>query len=188
MTFGGCSTGKKPLLLVCLSGYYDFFIVALGLGRVSIIVRTKNQSVAWNESGSLSRARMFLVRWNGHIKRYLRVEKQRKCAIDFERSHRFSADGRIWCRWVIKFRFKRSSLISQGAGSMRMAESGLESNSQSRRNYSCLKTLQLQNKSDRNYIKNAPRGTGKVIVYLISDLNIENKEIVRPFSQRVRGS
>jgi signal transduction histidine kinase len=45
---------------------------------------------------------------------------------------------------------------------------------------------QLQNKSDRHYVKNVPDNSNDVFISSL-DLNIENKEIVRPFQPTVRG-
>jgi signal transduction histidine kinase len=186
MIFDGCFSRKKPLLLVCLSGIM-IFILLFSWGGYRFFLDNKISRLAWRESEVLSRSANVFSREMGHIKRVtLLLRNSVNARLTSKDQTVFSAD---WEDLVVDefSQFARtSSLISQVRWIMPNGQERIRINAQAGV-ITRVDDAQLQDKSDRNYIKNAPRGTENDVYVSALDLNIENKEIVRPFQPTVRG-
>ncbi|MDE8604559.1 HAMP domain-containing sensor histidine kinase [Marinomonas sp. RSW2] len=186
MIFGKFFSRKTPLLLVCLSGIM-IFILLLSWGGYRFFLDNKISQLAWNESEVLSRSATVFSREMGHIKRVtLLLRNSVNARLTSKNQTAFSAD---WEELVVDefSQFARtSSLISQVRWIMPNGLERVRINSQAGV-ITRVDDSQLQDKSDRNYIKNAPRATENDVYVSSLDLNIENKEIVRPFQPTVRG-
>ena len=186
MIFGGFFSRRKPLLLVCLSGFM-IFILLLSWGGYRFFLDNKISQLAWNESEVLSRSATVFSREVGHIKRVtLLLRNSVNARLTSKNQTAFSTD---WEDLIVDefSQFARTSdLISQVRWIMPNGRERVRINSQAGV-ITRVDDSQLQDKSDRDYIKNAPHGTENEVYVSALDLNIENKEIIRPFQPTVRG-
>jgi signal transduction histidine kinase len=185
MIFNGSFLQKKSLLFVFLSSIM-IFILLLSWGAYRFFLDNKISQLAWNESEVLSRSTNFFILEMGHIKRVtLLLSNSVNARLTLEDKIVFPAD---WEDQVVDefSQFARTSdLISQVRWIMPNGRERIRINAQAGV-ITRVTNDQLQNKADRNYIKNAPRSAGNVVYVSSLDLNIENKEIVRPFQPTVR--
>ncbi|WP_031214939.1 sensor histidine kinase [Marinomonas profundimaris] len=182
---------KKTQIFMCMSAI-AVFITVLSFGSYRYFLDNKISQLAWTESEVLSRSASAFSREIGHIKRVTlllrnsvnaRLISQQAPASDQMASSddwkvrvadefsRFAQTSRLisQVRWIAPNGQELVRINAQDGVITRVSES------------------QLQDKSDRGYVKNAPR-VGDNTVYISSlDLNIENQEIVRPFQPTVRG-
>jgi signal transduction histidine kinase len=182
---------KKTQIFMCMSAI-AVFISVLSFGSYRYFLDNKISQLAWTESEVLSRSASAFSREIGHIKRVTlllrnsvnaRLISQQAPASDQMASSddwkarvadefsRFAQTSRLisQVRWIAPNGQELVRINAQDGVITRVSES------------------QLQDKSDRGYVKNAPR-VGDNTVYISSlDLNIENQEIVRPFQPTVRG-
>ncbi|WP_409418821.1 sensor histidine kinase [Marinomonas sp. RS-M-Aa-14] len=193
---------QKSLLCMYLSGIF-VFIVLLSWGSYRFFLDNKISQLAWNESEVLSRSASVFSREMGHIKRVTlllhnsinaRLSSQNAASQNSALVQGLSLsqnETTIPADWeaqvVDEFnQFARtSSLISQVRWIMPDGQEHIRINSQAGVIYR-VPEGQLQNKSDRHYVQHAPDSSNEVYISSL-DLNIENKEIVRPFQPTVRG-
>tara|TARA_R110001606_G_C15372779_1_gene649709 strand:- start:13 stop:1299 length:1287 start_codon:yes stop_codon:yes gene_type:complete len=201
MAFGK-RMSQKSLLCIYLSGIF-VFIVLLSWGSYRFFLDNKISQLAWNESEVLSRSASVFSREMGHIKRVTlllrnsinaRLSSQNAASQNSAPVQGLSLpqnEKTIPADWeaqvVDEFnQFARtSSLISQVRWIMPDGQEHIRINSQAGV-ITRVPEEQLQNKSDRHYVQNAPTNSNDVYISSL-DLNIENKEIVRPFQPTVRG-
>ncbi|MBU2023845.1 MAG: sensor histidine kinase, partial [Gammaproteobacteria bacterium] len=187
---------QKSLFCIYLSGIL-IFIALLSWGSYRFFLDNKISQLAWNESEVLSRSASVFSREMGHIKRVTlllrnsinaRLSSQNTA---FQHSASPQNGKNIPADWeaqvVDEFnQFARtSSLISQVRWIMPDGQERVRINSQAGV-ITRVPEEQLQNKSDRPYVQNAPTNSDDIYISSL-DLNIENKEIVRPFQPTVRG-
>lgn len=199
----GKRTSQKSLLVIYLSGVL-IVIILLGVGSYRFFLDNKISQLAWSESEILSRSSSLFSREMGHIKRVTLLlrnsinarlstqniglqnsEGQNSTAASSQNETRFPVN---WEAQVVdEFnQFARtSSLISQVRWITPTGQEYIRINSQAGVITRVPDNL-LQNKSDRHYIRNVPASRNDVFISSL-DLNIENKEIVRPFQPTVRG-
>lgn len=203
----GKRMSQKSLLFMYLSGVLIFTIL-LGWGSYRFFLDNKISQLAWNESEVLSRSASVFSREIGHIKRvtlllrnsinarlsYQNTASQNAATKNLElvQSSTSSQSGKTiptdWEAQVVdEFnQFARTSnLISQVRWITPNGQEHIRVNSQAGV-ITRVPEDQLQNKSERNYVKNAPDSSKDVFISSV-DLNIENNEIVRPFQPTVRG-
>ncbi|WP_421847047.1 ATP-binding protein [Marinomonas sp.] len=182
---------QRPLLFMYLSGIF-VFIVLLSWGSYRFFLDNKISQLAWNESEVLSRSASVFSREMGHIKRVtLLLRNSINARLSAQDSTLPQGTKTIPSEWealvVDEFsQFARTSkLISQVRWIMPNGQELIRINSQADV-INRVPEDQLQNKSDRHYVQNAPDSSNDVYISSL-DLNIENKEIVRPFQPTVRG-
>jgi signal transduction histidine kinase len=181
----GKRMSQKSLLFMYLSGVL-IFIMLLSWGSYRFFLDNKISQLAWNESEVLSRSANVFSREMGHIKRVtLLLRNSINARLSTQNEKTIPSD---WEAQVVDefSQFARTSkLISQVRWIMPNGQEHIRINSQADI-ISRVPEDQLQNKSDRHYVQNAPDGVNEVYISSL-DLNIENKEIIRPFQPTVRG-
>lgn len=175
---------KRSLLRLCLFGVF-VLVLLLSVGSYRFFLDDKINQLAWNESELLSRSANVFSREMGHVKRVTlllknsikaRLISQNEYGEDVEWQNQVA--GEFW-------QFARTSdLISQVRWVTAEGKELIRINSHDGV-ITRVPDHQLQDKSDRNYVKEAPSGDEVYISAL--DLNIENQEIIRPFQPTVRG-
>ncbi|UTV99473.1 sensor histidine kinase [Marinomonas rhizomae] len=198
----GKGMSQKSLLCMYLSGIL-IIIALLSWGSYRFFLDNKISELAWNESEVLSRGTSVFSREMGHIKRVtllLRNSINARLSVqnaavqnsvpvqDLSSPQREKTIPADWEAQVVDefTQFARTSkLISQVRWIMPNGQEHIRINSQAGI-VTRVPEDQLQNKADRHYVKNAPDSIQDVYVSSL-DLNIENKEIVRPFQPTVRG-
>jgi len=186
MVFREYFSQEKSLLLVCFSGIM-IFILLLSWGSYRFFLDNKISQLAWNESEILSRSANVFSREMGHIKRVTLLLRNSVNARLVSQDN--SRDTDDWQAQVVDefSQFARTSdLISQVRWIMPNGRELIRINAQAGV-ITRVPNDQLQDKSDRHYVKDAPSGTGNDVYVSSLDLNIENKEIIRPFQPTVRG-
>lgn len=181
----GKRMSQKSLLFIYLSGILIFTIL-LSWGSYRFFLDNKISELAWNESEVLSRSASVFSREMGHIKRVtllLRNSVNARLSTQSEKTLPSNWEAQV----VDEFnQFARTSkLISQVRWIMPGGQEHIRINSQAGA-ITRVPEGQLQNKADRHYVQNAPDGVNEVYISSL-DLNIENKEIVRPLQPTVRG-
>ncbi|WP_249344422.1 HAMP domain-containing sensor histidine kinase [Marinomonas sp. CT5] len=176
---------QKSLLFMYLSGAL-IFIMLLSWGSYRFFLDNKISQLAFSESEVLSRSASVFSREMGHIKRVtLLLRNSINARLSTQNEKTIPSD---WEAQVVDefSQFARTSkLISQVRWIMPDGQEHIRINSQVGV-ISLVPEDQLQNKSDRHYVQNAPDSSNDVYISSL-DLNIENKEIVRPFQPTVRG-
>lgn len=198
----GKRMSQKSLLFIYLSGILIFTIL-LSWGSYRFFLDNKISELAWNESEVLSRGTSVFSREMGHIKRVtllLRNSINARLSVqnaavqnsvpvqDLSSQQREKTIPADWEAQVVDefTQFARTSkLISQVRWIMPGGQEHIRINSQAGA-ITRVPEGQLQNKADRHYVQNAPDGVNEVYISSL-DLNIENKEIVRPLQPTVRG-
>jgi signal transduction histidine kinase len=197
---------QKSLLFMYLSGILVFTIL-FSWGSYRFFLDNKISQLAWNESEVLSRSASVFSREMGHIKRVTlllrnsinaRLSAQNTASQTVASQNSMSQNSAssqteaiIPDDWETQVadefnQFARTSkLISQVRWIMPNGQEHIRVNSQAGVS-TRVPDDQLQNKSDRHYVKNVPDNSNDVFISSL-DLNIENKEIVRPFQPTVRG-
>ncbi|WP_249422029.1 sensor histidine kinase [Marinomonas lutimaris] len=197
---------QKSLLFMYLSGILVFTIL-FSWGSYRFFLDNKISQLAWNESEVLSRSASVFSREMGHIKRVtlllrnsinVRLSAQNTASQTVASQNSMSQNSAssqteaiIPDDWETQVadefnQFARTSkLISQVRWIMPNGQEHIRVNSQAGVS-TRVPDDQLQNKSDRHYVKNVPDNSNDVFISSL-DLNIENKEIVRPFQPTVRG-
>ncbi|WP_137170628.1 sensor histidine kinase [Marinomonas sp. FW-1] len=183
---------KKPLLAVYLIGIL-LIITLLSFGAYRYFLDSKVNQLAWTESEILSRSASVISREMGHIKRVTMLLRNSVTArltpqwTTQSQNAPFPDDWKAQVAEEFAYFAQTSELISQvrwisveGRELIRInAQAGVISR---------VSEEQLQNKSHRNYVKNAPKEANQEVYITPLDLNIENQEIVRPFQPTVRGA
>ncbi len=202
----GKRMSQKSLLFMYLSGILVFTIL-FSWGSYRFFLDNKISQLAWNESEVLSRSASVFSREMGHIKRVtlllrnsinVRLSAQNTASQTVASQNSMSQNSAssqteaiIPDDWETQVadefnQFARTSkLISQVRWIMPNGQEHIRVNSQAGVS-TRVPDDQLQNKSDRHYVKNVPDNSNDVFISSL-DLNIENKEIVRPFQPTVRG-
>lgn len=202
----GKGMSQKSLLFMYLSGILVFTIL-FSWGSYRFFLDNKISQLAWNESEVLSRSASVFSREMGHIKRVTlllrnsinaRLSAQNTASQTVASQNSMSQNSAssqteaiIPDDWETQVadefnQFARTSkLISQVRWIMPNGQEHIRVNSQAGVS-TRVPDDQLQNKSDRHYVKNVPDNSNDVFISSL-DLNIENKEIVRPFQPTVRG-
>lgn len=202
----GKRMSQKSLLFMYLSGILVFTIL-FSWGSYRFFLDNKISQLAWNESEVLSRSASVFSREMGHIKRVTlllrnsinaRLSAQNTASQTVASQNSMSQNSAssqteaiIPDDWEAQVadefnQFARTSkLISQVRWIMPNGQEHIRVNSQAGVS-TRVPDDQLQNKSDRHYVKNVPDNSNDVFISSL-DLNIENKEIVRPFQPTVRG-
>jgi signal transduction histidine kinase len=202
----GKRMSQKSLLFMYLSGILVFTIL-FSWGSYRFFLDNKISQLAWNESEVLSRSASVFSREMGHIKRVTlllrnsinaRLSAQNTASQTVASQNSMSQNSAssqteaiIPDDWETQVadefnQFARTSkLISQVRWIMPNGQEHIRVNSQAGVS-TRVPDDQLQNKSDRHYVKNVPDNSNDVFISSL-DLNIENKEIVRPFQPTVRG-
>ncbi|TYL49245.1 HAMP domain-containing histidine kinase [Marinomonas sp. IMCC 4694] len=183
-------TRKKTLLLTCLPGIF-LFIVALSWGSYRFFWDNKVSQLTWNESEILSRSASTFSREMGHIKRVtllLRNSINARLTPDNFVNHGVPPPIGWEERVVAEFsRFAQTSdLISQVRWITLEGQELIRINAQAGV-ITRVSEDQLQDKSDRHYVKNVPDGSGHQVYVSSMDVNVENKVVVRPLQPTVRG-
>jgi len=187
MLFGSYNVKKKPLLLICLSVIL-LFVFLLGLGSYRFFLENKVSELAWNESEVLSRSGSVFSREMGYIKRVtllLRNSVNARLASQTE-AEKFTNNWKGQITEEFEIFAQTSDLISQVRWIMPNGKELIRVNSKSGV-VTSVPDGQLQDKSDRSYVKNAPNSIDNDVYISSLDLNIENQEIVRPFQPTIRG-
>lgn len=202
MSHGERMSPQKSLLFLYLIGIL-IFISLFSWGGYRFFLDQKINQLAWAESELLSRSVSHFSREMGHIKQVTlllrnsieaRLHDQNidlnKTSSDKDGS--ISKEGNVttlaWEDQVVDefTKFARiSSLISQVRWILPNGQEHIRINSQGGV-ITRVAEAQLQNKSNRAYVQNAPKNFQQVYISPL-DLNIENKEVVRPFQPTVRG-
>ncbi|MGO2353564.1 MAG: sensor histidine kinase [Marinomonas foliarum] len=183
---------KKPLFFMYLVGIF-LFITLLSFGTYRYFLDGKVSQLAWTESEMLSRSASVVNREMGYIKRVTMLLRNSVTARLAPQQSTQSQNAPFPDDWKAQvaeeFRYfaQTSDLISQvrwisldGRELVRVnAQAGLVSR---------VPEEHLQNKSNRDYVKNAPKEANQEVYISPLDLNIENQEIVRPFQPTVRGA
>lgn len=178
---------KKPLLLVCISSIL-VFVFLLSWGSYRFFVENKINQLAWNESEILSQSGSVFSREVGYIKRVTLLLKNTvnaRLASQTE-AEKFTNNWKNQVTEEFELFAQTSDLISQVRWIMPNGKELIRVNSQSGV-ITRVPDGQLQDKSDRDYVINAPDDTDHEVYISSLDLNIENHEIVRPFQPTIRG-
>ncbi|MBR7888038.1 HAMP domain-containing histidine kinase [Marinomonas sp. A79] len=195
MFIGQSASKKKPLLIVCLSGIL-VFILLLSWGSYRFFWDSKVSQLALNEADILSRSVSAFSREVGHIKRVtllLRnsvrarlVLQEGKSFVDANQTEFLLAP--LEDQIVAEFtRFAQTSnLISQVRWLSLEGQELIRINSQNGLT-TRVPNNQLQDKSDRHYMDIVPKAASNDVLISSLDLNIENKEIIRPLQPTIRG-
>ncbi|MCB5161743.1 sensor histidine kinase [Marinomonas algarum] len=181
---------KKPLLTMLLSALLAFVLV-ISWGSYRFFMDHKINQLALDEAELLSRSVNVFGREVGHIRRVtllLRNSIQARLGTDHDHladaASTLSWDDRVAAEFT---RFAQTSrLISQVRWLSADGQELIRVNSQAGQ-ISRVPDRQLQDKSDRRYMKNVPDIMTDDVFISSLDLNIENKEIVRPLQPTIRG-
>lgn len=188
---------QKSLLFTSLSSLL-VFIILLSWGSYRFFLDNKVSQLAWNESEVLSRSASVFSREMGHIKRVTlllrnsinaRLASQNLINQNLPIIEKNILVNFNWEALVVDefSQFARTSdLISQVRWITPNGHEFIRINSKTGA-ISRVPEDELQDKSDRHYVKNAPVGSGNDVYISSLDLNVENKEVVRPFQPTVRG-
>ncbi|AWX99303.1 hypothetical protein A8139_04275 [Marinomonas primoryensis] len=132
------------------------FILLFSWGGYRLFLDNKTSQLAWNESEVLSRSANVFSREMGHIKRVTLLLRNSVNARLTSKDHTaFSADWEDLVVDEFSQFAQTSSLISQVRWIMPNGRERIRINSQAGV-ITRVENSQLQDKSDRNYIKNAP--------------------------------
>lgn len=172
---------------MCLFGLL-VFVFLLSWGSYRFFVENKISQLAWNESEILSRSGSDFSREVGYIKRVTLLLKNTvnaRLASQTE-AEKFTNNWKHQVTEEFELFAQTSDLISQVRWIMPNGKELIRVNSQAGV-ITRVPDGQLQDKSDRDYVINAPDDTGNEVYISSIDLNIENHEIVRPFQPTIRG-
>lgn len=182
---------KKLLLSMYLAGIL-LLIVLLSFATYRYFFDSKVSQLAWTESEVLSRSASVVNREMGYIKRVTMLLRNSVTARLISQRTSESQNAPFPDNWKAQvaeefsYFAQTSDLISQvrwmsleGRELVRInAQAGVVSR---------ISEEQLQDKSNRSYVKNAPKEANQEVYISSLDLNIENQEIIRPFQPTVRG-
>jgi|GEM_PF-729388 signal transduction histidine kinase len=193
MNFDKGMASQKLLFLLYSVGIL-MIISLLSWGGYRFFLDNKLNQLAWTESELLSRSASVFSREMGHIKQVTLLLRNsidaRLNAQTAESNESLLSIGNSgsWEDQVADEFTKFatiSNLISQVRWIMPNGQEHIRVNSQAGV-ITRVEGEQLQNKSNRGYVQNAPNNSHSVYISPL-DLNIENQEVVRPFQPTVRG-
>lgn len=175
---------KRSLLRICLFGVF-VLVLLLSIGSYRFFLDDKINQLAWNESELLSRSANVFSREMGHVKRVtLLLKNSIKARLISQKEYGENVEWQNQVAGEFGQFARTSDLISQVRWVTPDGKELIRINSHNGV-ITRVPDAQLQDKSDREYVQEAPSGD-EVYISAI-DLNIENQEIIRPFQPTVRG-